>query len=117
MNYVKTFVLMLAMMGLFLLVGRAVGGAQGMFFALILASVMNISAYWFSDKAVLAMHRAKEVGPNDEPRLYRVVQRLANTGGCRMPKVYAIEDDAPKAFPTGRNLPPAAWAASTGILD
>ena len=117
MNYVKTFVLMLGLMGLFLLVGRAVGGAQGMLFALILASVMNIGAYWYSDKAVLAMHRAREIGPNDETRLYRVVQRLANSGGLPMPKVYIIEDDAPNAFATGRNLSHAAVAASTGILD
>lgn len=117
MNYVKTFVLMLGLMGLFLLVGRAVGGAQGMLFALILASVMNIGAYWYSDKAVLAMHRAREIGPHDETRLYRVVQRLANAGGLPMPKVYIIEDDAPNAFATGRNLSHAAVAASTGILD
>lgn len=117
MNYVKTFILMLGLMALFLLVGRAVGGAQGMLFALILASVMNISAYWFSDKAVLAMHRATEIGPHDEPRLYRVVQKLANSGGLPMPKVYVIEDDAPNAFATGRNLSHAAVAASTGILD
>ncbi len=117
MNYLKTFGLMLGLMALFLLVGRAVGGAHGMLLALLFASVMNISAYWFSDRAVLAMHRAREVGPNDEPRLTRVVQRLANAGGLPMPRVFVIDDDAPNAFATGRNLSHAAVAASTGILD
>ena len=77
-------------------------------------SVMNFGSYWFSDKIVLRMYRAQEVGP--EHPLYRVTERLRTQGGLPMPKVYVIPDPSPNAFATGRNPEHAAVAATEGIL-
>lgn len=85
--------------------------------ALIFAGIMNFISYYFSDRIVLMMYRAQEVGPGDAPRLYRSVERLAMRAGLPMPKVYIIEDDSPNAFATGRNPEHAAVAATTGILN
>lgn len=117
MNYFKTFLLMLGLMGVCLLVGRIVGGPTGMLFAFIFAAVTNLGAYWFSDKMILANHGATEVLAADEPRLYRAVQKLAVAAQIPMPKVYVVETDVPNAFATGRNLDHAAVAATRGILD
>ena len=75
---------------------------------------MNIGSYWFSDKIVLAMYRAKPVGP--EHPLHQIVQRLSQRAGLPMPKVYIIPDASPNAFATGRNPDHAAVAATEGIL-
>jgi len=90
------------------------GGAQGMVFGLFMAAAMNFASYWFSDKIVLSMYRAKEVGPED--RLYEVVARLAQRAGLPMPRVYVIPDMSPNAFATGRSPDHAAVAATEGIL-
>jgi heat shock protein HtpX len=113
-NALKTAVLLGLMSGLLLFVGDLVGGAQGfvaMFFVVI---AMNFGSYWFSDKMVLAMYRAQEVGPTH--RLYQVVQRLATRAGLPMPRVYIIPELSPNAFATGRNPQHAAVAATEGIL-
>jgi heat shock protein HtpX len=114
-NALKTAVLLGLMSGLLLLVGDLVGGVQGfvaMFFVVI---VMNFGSYWFSDKVVLAMYRAQEVGPTH--RLYQVVQRLATRAGLPMPRVYIIPEPSPNAFATGRSPRHAAVAATEGILQ
>jgi len=117
LNYFKTFMLMVLMMSLFVLVGRCVGGTNGMIYGLLFAAVLNLGAYWFSDKLVLKMHGAKEVSANDEPHLFRSVQKLSQAGNLPMPKVYVIETEAANAFATGRNLKNSAVAATRGILD
>ena len=76
---------------------------------------MNLGSYWFSDKIVLRMYRAQEVGP--EHPLYRITERLARQGGLPMPKVYIIPDASPNAFATGRNPSHAAVAATQGIMQ
>ena len=80
-----------------------------------MAAVMNIASYWFSDKIVLRMYGATEVGP-DHP-LYRVTARLAQKAGLPMPRVYVIPQASPNAFATGRDPHHAAVAATEGILQ
>jgi heat shock protein HtpX len=116
-NLIRTAMLMAALTVLFVVVGGALGGEQGAVTAFLLAATMNFFAYFFSDKMVLARYRARQVGPNDEPRLYGIVARLADGAGLPMPKVYVIPDRTPNAFATGRNHRHAAVAATQGILE
>jgi len=92
-----------------------VGGPNGAVMALILAGAMNFVSYWFSDKIVLRMYGAQEVSPNDDPELHGLVQELATRAGLPMPRVYAIPEDTPNAFATGRNPQHAAVAVTQGI--
>src|SRR5262245_29432535 len=112
---VKTTLLLAGLSALFIAIGGMLGGQGGMVFAFVLAVVMNVGSYWFSDKIVLRMYRATEVGP-DHP-LYRVTARLAERAGLPMPEVYIIPDASPNAFATGRNPQHAAVAATEGILQ
>ena len=111
----KTALLLGLLSGLLLVIGQILGGANGMLVGLIFAVVMNFGSYWFSDKIVLRMYRAQEVGPGH--RLYSTVERLARQAGLPMPKVYIIPDPSPNAFATGRNPSHAAVAATEGILQ
>ena len=97
-----------------LALGGALGGETGMIIAFGFAVVMNVGSYWFSDKIVLRMYKAQEVGADH--RLYRMTARLAQRAGLPMPKVYVIPDPSPNAFATGRNPQHAAVAATEGIL-
>ena len=110
----KTAVLLAFLSGILIVAGGAIGGQSGLVIAFIVAVVMNIGSYWFSDKIVLRMYHAQEVGP-DHP-LYRLVARLAQKAGLPMPKVYIIPEMSPNAFATGRNPEHAAVAATEGIL-
>lgn len=116
MNLFRTTLLLTVLTGLLLVAGQLLGGQTGMMFALVLAVVMNFGAYWFSDKIVLSMYGAQEVGPHDAPELYGIVQELARRGNLPMPRVYIIHNDTPNAFATGRSPEHAAVAATTGIL-
>jgi heat shock protein HtpX len=113
-NGLKTALLLGLLSGLLLFIGDYVGGPNGLVIAFLFAAVMNLGSYWFSDKIVLRMYRAQEVGP-DHP-LYRVTERLARQAALPMPKVYIIPDASPNAFATGRNPSHAAVAATEGIL-
>src|SRR5687767_15021339 len=113
-NGLKTALLLGALSGLLLLIGDMLGGANGMMLAFVLAAVMNLGSYWFSDKIVLRMYRAQQVGP--EHPLYRIVERLTVRASLPMPKVYIIPDASPNAFATGRNPSHAAVAATEGIM-
>jgi len=114
-NGLKTALLLGLMSGLLLAIGEFFGGANGLLIAFIFAAVMNLGSYWFSDKIVLRMYKAQEVGPGH--RLYLMVERLARQAGLPMPKVYVIPDASPNAFATGRNPEHAAVAATEGILQ
>jgi heat shock protein HtpX len=116
MNTTKTIVLMVGLTVLLIFVGGAFGGRQGMIYAFIFASVMNMVSYWFSDKIVLRMYSAREVTEAEAPVLWGVTQNLALKMNMPMPKVYIIPSDAPNAFATGRNPNHAAVAATEGIL-
>jgi heat shock protein HtpX len=116
-NWLKTSLLMAAIMALFGVVGMLLGGASGMAIALLLGAVMNLWAYWFSDKMVLRMYNAQEVDQQSAPLLYSTVRELAERASLPMPKVYLINEAQPNAFATGRNPEHAALAATTGILQ
>jgi heat shock protein HtpX len=113
-NAVKTALLLGVMSALFLFLGEALGGAQGMVIGFLFAVVTNFVSYWFSDKIVLRMYGAQEVGPGH--RLYEIVGRLAQRAGLPMPRCYVIPEVSPNAFATGRNPHHAAVAATEGIL-
>jgi len=113
-NGLKTALLLGILSALLLGVGEALGGATGLVTAFVFAALMNLGSYWFSDKIVLRMYRASEVGPDHQ--LYRVVERLTVRANLPMPKVYVIPDPSPNAFATGRNPAHAAVAATEGIL-
>ena len=114
-NTLKTTFLLAALSGLLLVIGDLFGGRSGMVIALVIAVVMNFGSYWFSDKIVLTMYRAQEVGPNHP--LYQVTERLSRRAGLPMPRVYIIPDRSPNAFATGRDPDHAAVAATEGILQ
>lgn len=116
MNYFKTTVLMAALTGLLVIIGQMLGGSGGAIIAFIFAAGMNLFSYWFSDKIVLSMYRAQEIGPDDRTGFYRLVERLARSANLPMPRVYIIPSDTPNAFATGRNPEHAAVAATEGIL-
>jgi heat shock protein HtpX len=117
MNAVKTVFLMTLMMVLFLFVGYLLGGNTGMTIALVFSLIMNFGSYWFSDKIVLKMYRAKEVNRETAPKFYDMIEGLAKQANLPMPKVYLINDPTPNAFATGRNPNHAAVAVTTGILQ
>jgi heat shock protein HtpX len=100
---------------LFLFLGEALGGAQGLVLGLVFAAATNFASYWFSDSIVLKMYSAQLVEPGH--RLYRIVARLAERAGLPMPRVYIIPQPSPNAFATGRNPEHAAVAATEGILQ
>jgi heat shock protein HtpX len=114
-NAVKTALLLGVLSALFLFIGESLGGAQGLMLGFVFAAGTNLVSYWFSDKIVLSMYGAKQVGP--ENRLYRIVERLAQRANLPMPKVYVIPQPSPNAFATGRNPSHAAVAATEGILS
>ncbi len=116
-NWVKTSLLMAAIMALFGVIGSYLGGASGMMMALIFGGAMNIFAYWFSDSMVLKMYNAQEVDETTAPQFYGMVRELAQRAGLPMPRVYLIDEAQPNAFATGRNPEHAAVAATTGILS
>ena len=103
MNYTKTAILLAAMTGLFLAVGFALGGEQGMLIAFVVALGMNLFSYWNADKMVLRMHGAREVTPQEAPNFHAMVAELAQRAQLPMPKVYIIDNPQPNAFATGRN--------------
>jgi len=115
MNNMKTVFLLTLLTVVLVIVGELVGGTQGMMFFFILALIFNMGSYWFSDKIVLRMYRAKPAPDNS--RLTETVRRVSQMAGLPMPKVYLIDKPHANAFATGRNPNHAAIAATTGLLD
>ena len=111
----KTALLLGLLSGLVLAIGGAIGGDAGLLLALLFAAAMNVGSYWFSDKIVLRIYKAKEVGR--EHHLYTVTERLARQAGLPMPRVYIIPGSGTNAFATGRNPENAAVAATEGLLE
>lgn len=97
-------------------IGGRFGGSGGMLVALVLAAVMNLGSYWFSDRIVLAMYRARPITERDAPQLYHIVRQLAAEAAIPVPRVYLIPEEAPNAFATGRNPENAVVAVTDGIL-
>jgi heat shock protein HtpX len=113
-NTIKTALLLGLMSAALMAVGQVLGGGQGLILGFLFAVLMNFGSYWFSDKIVLRMYNAQEVGPGH--RLYSTVARLAERAGLPMPRCYVIPELSPNAFATGRNPAHAAVAATEGIL-
>ncbi|MDR1367975.1 MAG: zinc metalloprotease HtpX [Candidatus Accumulibacter sp.] len=115
-NWIKTSILMAAIMALFAGIGSYFGGRSGMMSALVIGGAMNVFAYWFSDTMVLKMYKAREVDGASAPQFHSIVRELAARAGLPMPRVYVIDEAQPNAFATGRDPEHAAVAATTGIL-
>jgi len=115
-NWFKTTLLLGAMTVLIVWIGNLFGGRQGMVLAFILAMGMNFFSYWYSHKIVLKMYRAREVSPQDFPKLYEAVRQLSQNAGLPMPRVYIIPEESPNAFATGRNPEHAVVAVTEGLL-
>lgn len=116
MNSLKTTVLLAALTGLMVAVGAFFGGHNGMIIMFLISLGMNFFSYWYSDKIVLKMYGAREVGPSEEPELIKMVANLARKANMPMPKVYVMDTEVPNAFATGRDPEHAAVAATTGIM-
>lgn len=116
-NWVKTAMLMAAIMALFGIVGGMLGGKAGMMLALVFGGAMNLFSYWFSDSMVLKMYNAQQADATSAPQFYAMIRELSQRAGLPMPKVYIINEEQPNAFATGRNPEHAAVAATTGILQ
>ncbi len=116
-NNFKTTILLASLTGLLLAIGELWRGQQGLVFALLLAGVMNLGSYFFSDKIALAMSGAQPISRDEAPRLYSIVERLAAKANVPVPKIYFIPTDSPNAFATGRNPSHASVAVTKGILD
>ena len=112
----RTTLLLGALTGLIMAIGQFLGGSQGLVIAFVFAIIMNFGSYWFSDKIVLAMYKARQVNEAEAPMLYRIVHNLALRAGMPMPKLYIIPSEAANAFATGRNPQHASVAVTEGIL-
>jgi heat shock protein HtpX len=116
MNNVKTVFLLVLLTGMLIGIGYLVAGPTGAIFAFIISMALNIGSYWFSDKLVLRTTGAREVTPDEEPRLHAIVDNVAAMANMPKPKVYVMQNDSPNAFATGRDQKHAAVAATTGIM-
>jgi heat shock protein HtpX len=116
-NTLKTWVLIAALGGLFVLVGYWLGGTSGMVIALLIALGLNFSMYWFSDRIAVATTRSKPVTEEQYPELYAIVRELTAQRGMPMPRIYVSDMMQPNAFATGRNPHHAAVAVTQGILQ
>lgn len=116
-NQFKTFLLLAAMSGLIIVLGALVGGRAGILIAFIIAILMNITSYWFSDSIVLKMYHAWEQKAEDAPWLHDTVARLATSARVPKPRIYIVPEKAPNAFATGRDPEHSAIAVTEGILS
>lgn len=116
-NRIRTTILLAVMTALIIWIGQYFGGQQGMIIALLIAAGMNFFSYWFSDKIVLKMYRAREVSPQKVPEVFEMVKTLTGNAELPMPKVFVIPKEAPNAFATGRNPEHAVVAVTEGLLN
>jgi len=116
MNNVKTVILFMVLTLMLVFIGYLIGGRTGVTYAFIFALIMNFGSYWFSDKIVLKLYRAKRIEEHDNPRLFSTVRSAVQMSGLPMPKVYMVPSESPNAFATGRNPQNAAVAVTEGIL-
>ena len=115
-SQLKTALLLVLLTALILFIGQAMGGRSGLIIAFAFALIMNVGSYWFSDKIVLTMYKAKELSPSEAPMLHAMVEDLAKNAGIPKPRICLIPDDSPNAFATGRNPQHAVVAVTQGIM-
>jgi heat shock protein HtpX len=116
MNQLRTLMLLATLTALLVGAGNLLFGGAGLVVAIVLAAIMNLGAYWFSDRLVLRMYRAQEVGPGDAPELHALVRDLALRANLPMPRLYIVPDESPNAFATGRSPAKGAVAVTEGLL-
>ena len=120
-NIYKTWLMMAIFFGIVIGIGwifsQIYGNPGILYIAVIFSIFMNVLSYWFSDKIVLKMHKAKPVDLKSNPELYRILENLTIVAGLPMPRFYIIEDPAPNAFATGRNPKNAVVAVTTGLME
>ncbi len=112
----KTFVLLALLSGIIIVLGGAMGGRTGILIAFGLALIMNVGSYWYSDKMVLSMYRARELSRNEAPLIHSMVEELAAAAGIPKPRICAIPEEAPNAFATGRDPEHGVVAVTEGIV-
>jgi heat shock protein HtpX len=113
----KTTVLLAGLTGLLVVIGALIGGPDMALVFLVLAALLNLGAYWFSDRIALAMARAKPISESEAPRLYQIVRELTTRADLPMPRLYMIPQDQPNAFATGRSPKRSAVAVTRGIVN
>ncbi len=116
-NQCKTALLLIALTGIIIWLGQLLGGTSGMLYAFMFALIMNVVSYWYSDKIVLTMYRAREISEAQAPELYGIVQKLSSAAGIPMPRIFFIDSDSPNAFATGRNPRHAVIAVTSGLMQ
>ena len=117
MGYFKTFILMFSIVCLFIFTGYVLGGETGLLIALLMGILSNVFAYWYSDKVILSIYKAKVVNQNNSPELIKIVSELTTNAQLPMPAIYIIDEDSPNAFATGRNPSNAAIAVTSGLIE
>jgi heat shock protein HtpX len=115
-NNLKTFVLLAGLLAAFLVLGDLLGGTQGMLVALAFGGLFNFVMYYFSDRMVLAMYRARPIGREQAPDLFDLVDRLRQRAGLPMPRVAIARQEQPNAFATGRNPQHAVVCVTEGLM-
>ncbi len=115
-SQIKTFLLLALLSGLIMVLGAALGGKVGIIIAFALALAMNVGSYWYSDKIVLSMYKARELSPSDAPAIHAMVEELAARAGIPKPRVCVIPEQAPNAFATGRDPAHGVVAVTEGIV-
>ena len=115
-SQIKTVLLLALLSAIIIMLGGLMGGRTGVIFAFGLALLMNVGSYWYSDKIVLSMYRARELAPEEAPYLHKIVEELAHNAGIPKPRICVIPEEAPNAFATGRNPENAVVAVTEGIM-
>ena len=116
-NTLKTTFLLTIMTLFFISIGQYLGGSSGMKLAFVFALVMNIGSYWFSDKIILKMYKAKEINDSDFPKLKSIFSNLCEKADMIEPKLFIYSADEPNAFATGRNQSNSVVALSSGLIE
>lgn len=117
MNHVKTALLLVILSVILIWVGGLIGGPTGALFAFFIALAINGISFWFSDRIVLAMYRAKELPRDRFPGIYGTVEELSQRAGIPCPRVYITQTTMPNAFATGRSPKNVALCLTKGIMD
>ena len=102
-SQIKTVLLLALLSAIIIMLGGLMGGRTGVIFAFGLALIMNVGSYWYSDKIVLSMYRARELAPEEAPYLHKIVEELSRNAGIPKPRICVVPEEAPNAFATGRN--------------
>ncbi len=117
MNAVKTVLLLSALTAILIVLGKVIGGTGGMIAALVFAALMNFGSWFFSDKIVLSMYRAREVSEQDAPLLHEIVSKLAKNAKIPKPKIAIVPMEVPNAFATGRSPSKGVVCVTTKLLE